>query len=255
VAAHTTHLVVGERVFPQIAPLLVQMPSTAQRGTFLLGCVVVDVHLFGAIDRRRTHFRDGLYARGDLAYDRSCANFVRAVGGLLARPWPALRPDEQAFVAGYLCHLATDESWMAFCWRMLDRLGLERWSALPVPGSVLMTAYHVLSRPLFHHFASIAEALAQAPIPHAMTHVPHEAFVHAWQTVRAHVLDGHTPDSYLLMLAQMGRGEEEVRTARAAHDAHWEAALALARAQEDLESIVADAVRRSVETIPRLWDR
>jgi hypothetical protein len=251
-AAHTTHLVVGERVFPQIAPL---PRSTAERGAFLLGCVLVDVHVFSDIDRRRTHFRDGLYAKGDLAFDRSSANFLRAVTGLLVRPWPALRADEQAFVAGYLCHLVTDEVWMAFCWRMLDALGLERWSDLPVPGSVLMTAYHVLSRPLFRDFGAVAEAIETARIPHAMTHIPHDAFVHAWQTARAHILDGQTPNSYLRMLERMGADEAEVRAVRAAHDAHWEDALAFARAQEDLASIVAEAVRRSVETIPRLWDR
>ena len=254
-AAHTTHLVVGERVFPQIAPLATWPRKRQVYGAFLLGCVLVDVHVFSDIDRQRTHLRDGLYGKGDLAFDKSCIRFLRALAGLLARPWQALRPEEQAFVAGYLCHLATDEAWMAFCWRILDQLGLERWSALPVPGGVLMTAYHVLSRALFRDFAAVAEALVAAPIPQAMTHVPHEAFVHAWQIARAHILEGHTPGSYLRMLERMGAGEAEVRAARAAHEAHWEAALAFARAQENLASIVADAVRRSVDTIPRLWDK
>ena len=115
----TTHLVIGERVFPQLLQL-----EPADFGAFLLGCVMVDVHAFSSIDRRTTHFADRFDKHGAYAFDRSCTNFVDQLDDLLVRSWDELTCTEQAFVAGNLCHLAADENWKQFVWDVLHDLGI-----------------------------------------------------------------------------------------------------------------------------------
>ena len=55
-AASITHLVVGETVWKQVYS---DLPAEVQ-GAFLAGCMLVDVHAFNNIDRRRTHFASPL---------------------------------------------------------------------------------------------------------------------------------------------------------------------------------------------------
>jgi len=50
------------------------------------------------------------------------------------------------------------------CQRLLEKLGLARWSDLPVPGGVLMTAYHIPSTALFADSAGVTSALTSAEI-------------------------------------------------------------------------------------------
>lgn len=100
----TTHLIIGERVFGKLPQF-----EEADCGTFLLGCVVPDVHFFGDVDRRTTHFAERLHAEGAYAFYVSCANFLSQLDDLLNLPWDRLTTAEQAFVAGHLCHLAADE--------------------------------------------------------------------------------------------------------------------------------------------------
>ena len=161
-ATLSMHLAAGERVFPQIQELA-QDPSAY--GTFLLGCLLVDVNLIAPIDRRRTHFCDGFYGKGAYAFDRSCGTLLAQLDDALLRPWRNLSGREQAFIAGYLCHLAADEAWKAFCQRLLKKLELARWSDLPVQGGVLMTAYHIASTALLADSAGVATALASAETP------------------------------------------------------------------------------------------
>ena len=141
-----THLVIGERVFLQQ-----QRFDLADYGPFLLGCILVDVHfcgphlcdthlcdthLCGTIDRRRTHFAERLVKDSANGFNRSCANFLECLDGLLVRPWGKLTSAERAFVAGYLCHLAADEDWKQFDWDVLQTLGMRWWIELPVPVDV-----------------------------------------------------------------------------------------------------------------------
>ena len=46
------HAVIGERVYPEIAPLA----ASHSLGAFLLGCMLADVNGFSDLDRRQTHF-------------------------------------------------------------------------------------------------------------------------------------------------------------------------------------------------------
>ena len=250
-ATLSMHLVVGERVFPQIQALG-QNPSAY--GTFLLGCVLVDVNMIAPIGRRRTHFCDGFYGKGAYAFDRSCENMLAQLDDALLHPWRDLSERERAFVAGYLCHLAADEAWKVFCRRLLEKLGLARWSDLPVPGGVLMTAYHIPSTGLFADAVAVSSALASAEIPNVLRYVPHHVLSKMWAVVGPHALNGRTPESFYRMLERMGKSEAEIQAVRENHERYWEEAVTFVREQEGVESIVADGVERSLEVIPRLWE-
>ncbi len=243
-----THLVIGERVFVQL-----QQFDPTDYGSFLLGCVLVDVNSFSNIDRRRTHFVGRLDEDGVDAFNRSCANFLNQLDGLLLRPWSELTGREQAFVAGYLCHLASDEAWKLFSWNMLLALGVPSLVDLPVPGEVVMTAFDVLSSKMLVDFPAIVSALNDAPIPDVLTHVPHDAFQAMWGIVKEHVMNGNTPASYFEVLKRGGKTSAEIQAVRHQHDVHWEDAVALIHDGGGVEPYIHAATQRSLETVPRLW--
>lgn len=249
-ASLAMHLAVGERVFPQIQELGSSSPTY---GAFLLGCVLVDTHVYGRGEYRRTHFCGGFHGRGEDAYDQSCIHFLSARDALLLRPWNELIVAERAFFAGYLCHLATDESWKSFCWQILQELGIARWSHLPVPFDVLMTAYNVLSRERFLDAACMVAALKWATIPDMLAHIDHDELLRTWTIVRPHALDGRTPESYYGLLARMGRSQTDLCAIRQEHRLHWDSVLAFIQEWGGVQSHLDAAVDRSIETVSRLW--
>ncbi len=243
-----THLVIGERVFAQLP----QFDST-DCGPFLLGCVLVDVNNFSGMDRRRTHFVGRLEDDGADAFNRSCANFLSQFDELLIRPWSELTGVEQAFIGGYLCHLAADEVWKQFSWNMLRALEIQSLTDLPVPGGVIFTAFGVLSSETYVDFPAVVSALNDVAIPHVLTHVPHDAFQAMWDIVEEYMLTGGTPESYFEMLKREGRTDSQIQEVIRRHDVYWEDAVALIHGLGSVEPIIHAAVKRSLEMIPRLW--
>ncbi len=245
-----THLVIGERVFAQL-----QRFNEGDYGPFLLGCVLVDVHGFSDVDRRRTHFVGRLEEDGADAFNRSCANFLSQLDGLLLRPWSDLTSTERAYVAGYLCHLAADEAWKLFSWNVLRALGATSWAEadLSVPGDVVMTVFDVSSSRLYVDFPTVVSALNDVEIPNVLTHVPHEAFQAMWGIVKEHVTTGDTPESYFEMLKRLGQTDAELREVIRQHDVYWEDAVALVHDTGGVEPRIRAGVERSLEVIPHLW--
>ncbi len=245
-----THLVIGERVFPQI-PQLDPIPEVY--GAFLLGCVLVDVSSFEPVDRRETHFVGRLDEDGADAFSKSCANFGRQLGGLLRRPWHRLARDEQGFAAGYMCHLAADESWKAFAWRLMRALGITSWRQFPVPPAVVLTAFGVLSSHMFLDLGAVAATVQRVSVPDVLTHVPHDAFQRMWEVVAPHVLDGAAPESFFELLARQGKSGAEIRLARRQHARYWDQALDLIRQAGGIQDYTQAAVEHSVREVSRLW--
>ena len=247
----TTHLVIGERVFAQLPQF-----EEADYGTFLLGCVVPDVHFFGDVDRRTTHFAERLQDEGVDAFHRSCANFLGQLDDLLIRPWDRLTSAEQAFVAGHLCHLAADEDWKLVDWNMLHTQGLLIWTDLPVPAGVIVTAFDVLSSEFYSDFPSVASALSEVSVPDVLAHVSRSVFQAMWDIAQVHVLNGSTFASNLETLARLGLTTAELQAERHELEAHWERATEVI--QEYLGGIhsrIEAMVTRSLQTMPRLWER
>jgi hypothetical protein len=243
----TTHLVVAERVYPHLRAF-----GPAEYGAFLAGNLVVDVNSFTDISRRVTHFVGRVDEDGDAAFTRSCARFLDQRERLLQRPWAMLMPKERAFVAGYLCHLAADESWKAQGARMQQSLGLQSLEDLPVPAGVVLTAFSVLSHALFANFITAAESMCMATVPDIFTHVARADFQRMWDIVRLPLLGGDSPESFFAMLARSGKNGAELQAIRQQHAQHWDAAVALIAQISSVEKFVAEAVEHALAVLPAL---
>ena len=247
----TTHLVIGERVFAEVPQM-----DGADYGAFLLGCVLVDANGFTDIKRRTTHFSKHRATDGPHAVNRSCANFLDQLDDLLARSWSTLAREERSFVAGYLCHLAADEEWKWLTQELLRAMGVLLPRDLPVPGSAIMTAFDVLSSELFVDFSSVAAALGDATVPDVFTHVPHDAFQATWDIVKEHLTHRSSIRSFLAMLRRLGVPDAEVQARGRTIESYWDDAVELVeRSHGGVEQQIRAMVTRSLQTIPRLFER
>jgi hypothetical protein len=243
------HLIVGERVFAQLP----QLNPTNYAG-FLLGCVLVDVHAFSDIDRRATHFADRLVRDGPNALDRSCANFLSQLDSLLVCPWNELTSAEQAFIAGYLCHLAADEDWKEFDWNTLHTTGMYLWTDLPVPGRVIVTTFDVLSSELYTDFSALISALSNVSVPDVLTHVPHWVFQTMWDVVKPHIMDGSIFELHIEMTRGPGKTSAGTQSVCHQHDIYWEDAVeSVQRYFGGVQPRIQAMVQRSLETMPLLY--
>jgi hypothetical protein len=244
------HLVVGERVSATIQHL---RPNSQVYGAFLLGCVLVDANTYSGLGRHQTHFAGLSEGEGGSAPRGSCDSFLKQLDWLLLRPWYALSEPEQAFVAGYPCHLAADEAWLEVSWGLLQELGLRAWEDLPVPAEVMLLTFNELSQDLFEDFSIIVSALSNATIPKVFAHVSQEAFQKMWDTAQAYVLKGGGLESYLTLLGSQGKTCVEIQTVRQQGRTYREEAIALIGKVGGIERFVRPAVERSVQVIPQLW--
>jgi hypothetical protein len=173
--------------------------------------------------------------------------------GILVRPWGELTSAERAFTTGYLCHLAADEEWKRFDLESQQTHGFRWWAGLPVPGSVILTAFDVLSYELYHDPTAVAAALDSAHAPNVLTHVPVNVFQMMWRAVKEHAMDGRTAESFIELLGRLGRRATEIETTRYEHSVYWDDALDLTESFFGGVPIRVQAmVQRSLETVPRL---
>ncbi len=248
-AASITHLVVGERVFRQIPHF---NSRQAVRGSFLLGCVLVDVHVFHDISRRQTHFV-GRFEEGRDSQSQSCSNFLKQRDALLRRPWNSLRPDERAFVMGYLCHLAVDECWKDQGWRLVQELEISSWIDLPVPFDVLLTAFDFLSRKELIDPETTFAALLSTTVPDTFGHILYETWRHQWDIVREYVMSDGTPGAYIKMLGDADKPEDKIQEAKRQHDVYWEDAINLFNGMGGVMPFLQTAAAKTIDVIPISW--
>ena len=242
----TTHLVIGERVYPEF----VKTFGPIDYGSFLLGNVLVDAHGFSDIDRRTTHFADRLNKGGIYAFDRSCQNFVDQLDDLLLCSWSKLSTPERSFVIGYLCHLAADENWKQFDWDVLNNQGFYLWIDLSVSGDVVLTVFDILSNKLYNNHLSVSQALRNASVPNVFSHVPHQTFQNVWKIIRNHVEKNSTLESFLEIQNQLGKSGEEIKIIRKEHKMYWQKAEDIIdRYFGGTESRVEAMVQQSIETV------
>jgi hypothetical protein len=248
-APFVTHLVVGERVFAQLGRF-----DPSAYGSFLLGCVLVDAKNSDDVGRRTTHFVGRLHEDGEDAFRKSCTNFLAQLDALLVRPWHELTQEEQAFVAGYLCHLAVDEASKQMTHEAMQKLGISSLAELPVPGGILLGAFASLTRELNGDFSAVTSALEDASIPHAFVHVPLDDFRAMWEVFGEWIMNGCPHELRVEMFRRMGKTEAQIEAARREREAHWDAAVAFAQESGEVERTVDRGVQHSLEVLPRLWE-
>lgn len=90
-ATMVTHCLVGEKVFPFLPKL-----DPVGYGSFLLGCMLVDIHILYPAYRSVTHFYQGNPVEKGYQ-DRSCENFISRLDTILVRPLGSLDPFRTGF--------------------------------------------------------------------------------------------------------------------------------------------------------------
>jgi len=248
-AASITHLVIGERVYQDISQ---PSPSKNVYGSFLAGCTIIDVHALHAIDRRVTHFVGRLDTDGEDAYRKSCTNFLKDLNSILKVPWKALSQPEQAFVAGYLCHLAVDECWKELGWRWFQKLNISSYKDFPVHPDVMLTAFDFLNRRQLTDEQDVFAALATVTIPDIFCHVPYEVFCHQWAILQEYLKSDGTPDAYIRMLKAANRFSEKDQAETDRRFRSWEDAIRLIESAGGEMPFIQDATTHSLEVIQAL---
>lgn len=229
-APFLTHLVIGERVWPALDG---HWPGEEAYGTFLLGCIAPDVDkLCPGLEQGTTHFlpkdETGTHAwqRGQHFLDHQL-EFLRA-------PFHALPAGEQAFVLGYLCHIATDE--------ITGRLALATRAELARRGQYLPdpNALFTVIDPRIWATAvdpeRVVAALESPAIPEGtFSFVPLDCLTALHQIVAPQVREGGGLKPYLRMLRRQRGWMRHNRISNVADDPELEAELSAYQRQLEAE--------------------
>lgn len=264
-APFLTHLVVGERVYASGA-----WRSTAGwqpadgYGPFLFGCLAPDVDKFCAgLAQATTHFvakDDGFAWVGERT-----RTFLQRPAEFMRVPFGDMPAGEQAFVLGYLCHVATDEATGHFARRLVDLLKAtgRPWPQIDAFLTVIDPRLWAMARDP----GQVSAALAGARIPGGtFPFAPLDCLEALRQVVLPQVRDGGGFLPYLRMVrrhwywcrhGRVSDAEDDPTLERelAAHRRHVEAGLAASERlvdELDVVSFAQEAVDHSSHCIEAL---
>ena len=260
-APFLTHLVVGERVW---AALDGERPAGHNYGTFLFGCLAPDVDKFcHGLEQGTTHFVTKDEA-GTYAWQRS-QRFLEAQASYLRAPFHALETFEQAFVIGYLCHIATDEITARSAQTIQSQ---NSGSGVPLPHvDAILTVMDPRFWAMTRDPDGVVRALGRASIPdRAFVFTKGDCLRAMYQVVVPQVVEGGGLVPFMHMLRRQWQWTRNGQVSDAADDPKLEADLAtLCRRIEadlptserlveelDLEFFVREANRHSLECIHAL---
>jgi hypothetical protein len=260
-APFLTHLVVGERVWHALGE---EGPAPGSYGAFLFGCLAPDVDkLCDGLEQGTTHFvaKD----EGNTYVWQRSKRFLDSQSQFLRAPFHALEANEQAFVLGYLCHVATDE--------ITGRIALEMKSQIVAGGRPFPRVDAVLCV-MDPHFWSMARdpqavmaALEAAAIPDGtLVFAPLECLAAMHKIVVPQVREGGGMVPYLNMVRRQRRWMRYGEVSDAIDDPSLEAELAAYRRQiegelpaseqlvgrMELEPFVDEAVSHSLQRLRAL---
>ena len=220
-APFLTHLVVGERVW---ATLDGKRPAPDHFGTFLFGCLAPDVDKFcHGLEQGTTHFVAKDEA-GTYVWLRS-QRFLESQNGFLRAPFHTLEAIEQAFVIGYLCHIATDEI-TARSARAIKSQSVGSGAALPHVDAFL-TAMDPRFWAMIREPAHVVDALHRASIPdNAFVFTKGACLRAMYQAVVPQVEEGGGLAPFLHMLRRQWQWARHGQVSDATDDPQIEADLA-----------------------------
>ncbi|MGD9046666.1 MAG: zinc dependent phospholipase C family protein [Anaerolineae bacterium] len=260
-APFLTHLVIGERVWDALDR---QRPVQERYGTFLFGCLAPDVDkLCDGLEQSTTHFV-GKDEAGTYAWRRS-QRFLEHQQDFLRSPFAALEANEQSFVLGYLCHVATDEATARFAMDQGDQL-VTAARALPSVDAVL-TAMDPRFWAMTTDSESIVAALEAVVIPDGtFIFTPQACLIAMHQIVVPQVREGGGLVPYLNMVRRQRQWVQHGRVSDAADDPALEEELDAYRRQieaglpaseqlletMDLRPFVDEAVHHSLQRLHTL---
>ena len=223
-AAFLTHLVVGERVWIALDG---RQPGGGDYGTFLFGCLAPDMDKFcDGLEQGTTHFvaKDKDYSH---VWRRS-QHFLDHRAEFLRAPFHTLEAGEQAFVLGYLCHVATDE--------ITGRLALALKGQLAAAGTPMPHANAILTAmdPRIWAMAvapgEMVAALAVAAIPNGtLIFTPLDCLSAMRQIILPQVREGGGLIPYLNMVRRQWHWQRCGWVSNATDDLDLEAELATYR--------------------------
>jgi hypothetical protein len=248
--ASVTHLVIGERVLREIDYLSAK-PEVCP--AFLAGCILVDLHAFQPVDRRLTHFVGRVEEDGEAAFRKSCSIFLTQLDSILKAPWERLSQTSQAFVSGYLCHLAVDECWKKLGWELFQTLGISDWADFPFPSDVSLTAFDFLASKQSPDFETASRRLENIQPIDVFTHIPPGLLIRQWEIIQFYVLSGATPEEYVRMLRLAGKSEDEIRASEQRHKDTFNQAIEWYRKYSLVEPFIDESVQHSLKMLTRIW--
>ncbi|NIV33784.1 MAG: hypothetical protein GWN58_31355 [Anaerolineae bacterium] len=260
-APFLTHLVVGERVW---AALDGKRPAADHLGTFLFGCLAPDVDKFcHGLEQGTTHFVAKDEA-GTYVWLRS-QRFLEGQDDFLRAPFHALEAAEQAFVIGYLCHIATDEITARSAQAIRSQSSGSR-ETLPNVDAILTTMdprFWAMTR----DSAGLVQALNRASIPdRAFVFTEGHCLRAMYKVVVPQIVEGGGLEPFMQMLRRQWQWTRHGRLSDETDDPQIEADLAAFRrrieadlptsermvAELDLEFFLQEASRHSLQRIDAL---
>lgn len=257
-APYLTHLVVGERVWFSLDG---RRPTQQDYGTFLFGCLAPDMDkLCDGLEQATTHFvaKD---SAGDWVWRRS-QRFLDRQTDFLRVPYPELSAGEQAFVLGYLCHVATDETTGRLA-RVLRRHFSATGGSMPSVDAIA-TAMDPRFWVMVADSRGVLAALETATIPsQILAFAPPECLKAMYRSIVPQVQEGGGLEPFLRTIRRQRQWMRHGRVSDAADDPELEAELsafrrhieanmpAAERLVEDLqlESFVEQAASYSLERL------
>ncbi len=237
-APFLTHLMVGERVYAAGW----RDPGSGQPadgyGPFLFGCLAPDVDKFcEGLAQATTHFL--VKDAGFGWVGQRTRRFLDRPAAFLRAPFADLPPTEQAFVLGYLCHVATDETTGCLAQRIVSHLAA---SGRPWP---YIDAFLTIIDPRLWAMArdpgEVFRALAQARIPAGtFPFAPLDCLEALRQVVLPQVRDGGGFRPYLRMVRRHWQWRRHGRVSDAEDDPSLERDLVAHRRQVEAGLVASE---------------
>ena len=209
-APFNTHFLIAEKIWPEVRARL-SLPVTCSRnhyGQFCFGCVAPDVDKASAtLTQKDTHFFDRTTDYDLMATSRSAA-FLQHQNEFLCDPFNDLRPEAQAFVLGYLCHLSVDEvskyMWRNPTWQQLNGLHI----------GAAFAAMDELARQQTQDYPAIIAGLRNIEVLNVIPRIPPADLARMYQGVCNFVQADHVDGEYLALIDLFDQPSPEEREQR-----------------------------------------
>lgn len=136
-----------------------------------------------------------------------------------------------------------------------ETTGVRWWRDLIVPAGVTLTVFDLCLLPE-EHATLFTQVLARTDVPDIFTHVPSGVFQELWSAVKPYAIAGGQPEAYFELSARLAARNVKFQQTLREYDRHRQAAVeVITRYLSGVKARLDAMVSRSLEQVPRLWDR